>query len=1207
MADQHYEARPFIREATPGDDDLGSIDLLVAVEENNINLVRTMLDMPDYETLLHETRDEVGRTALHSAVMKGHCKIAFDIASKCGSVVDEKDNFDRTALFYAVAHQQFPDVLVGMLLLCGAEVNHIDVENKTPLLLAIEKKEDALIRQLEEFDSITMHTMIAECDLRNGYNETMVTMLDFFLAHGNKDQQNFKNHKGQSIFHASTSTGNLAVIDVLRKHSMFDLSRVMEDVDDEGNTPLISAARAGWFEMTRHLVETYHFDLSVCDANGMTVLHWAARQGHMSIVSLLAKANADIMALTKTGFTPLLLACDNRQDRTGVLLLEIATIERALESRNAIGLGLTRIAAQNDCIEVLTELIKYAKKDGSDASILSEQLGGCSHAFAAIDRNCHQSAMALLKAGAIVTGYNRNRDTALHCAVTHGDSEIVQWLLEHMIEAGSWIASKNNYGQTPADVAVTSLQGSVLADVLAKLSTYGNPEPARQMNTEGWMGIHWATLYGRLDLIKSLVRKKKDGTRESVLVADSKGRKAEDLARSLYPEQADLLQWLTPVATLRKPEDTPLLLAEPEISDDVEDACSKVQVSIMDVYQFTAREMPQCYIPDILRYGPGPIMSVEADKFGMDQDLIQRIYFDIESESLDILKGVGDDFITDQERDETMDAMSDARKKRVQFEKLLAGLSPDGLHTDSKVKSTARKISSVLTPLKKVIDNVSTQHSKLSRFIDEKMRAKSGTAYSRPIAPFIDFFQTDSQILGTGMYQPPAIRGFRICIAMPYLTFTRESKQKQYPQVVHHYNQNHGGALQVPQTLDQFHYQSLLDSDRKVEEQVIYRHQKTTTPQDDPFVCMVDQLWLHIADDATVVTSSSQHLDDEAINLATCTKEQYMGVDYNSSRVNSVYSLIALILATCIRKSIEKELGSKKERTLDMFAAAVTDTSRRQVRLFGEFRNSISKNSQRRIRAGINLTKEINLLEEVNDIFDELMIIKKVLDHQKYIFEAYFKIMHDEANKKVRLYGNKKEAREATVISDTVSTYKILSRVDVYIEEVIKMASVTKETQRNLKDHLDLRQRDANLNEAAYARQAADDTTRQSRTIMVFTVVTIFFLPISFLSSLFALDIDIFPHNDDGDLKYSPGWAFSWLFGMTIAVSLPLVLLAFYVNEVASFWTGKEPQQGQENGGGIEKHPKPWFKRIAHHRRKVGEQVFHETNMGRSTGAKEFV
>jgi len=66
-------------------------------------------------------------------------------------------------------------------------------------------------------------------------------------------------------------------------------------------------------------------------------------------------------------------------------------------------------------------------------------------------------------------------------------------------------------------------------------------------------------------------------------------------------------------------------------------------------------------------------------------------------------------------------------------------------------------------------------------------------------------------------------------------------------------------------------------------------------------------------------------------------------------------------------------------------------------------------------------------------------------------------------------------------------------------------------------------------------------------------MVTIVFLPMSFLSSLFALDITSLPHRGD-NLSYPPRWIFPRIFGSTAAIAVPLVILAFYVNDAIGMW-----------------------------------------------------
>ncbi|KAL5335392.1 hypothetical protein BJX70DRAFT_375227 [Aspergillus crustosus] len=54
---------------------------------------------------------------------------------------------------------------------------------------------------------------------------------------------------------------------------------------------------------------------------------------------------------------------------------------------------------------------------------------------------------------------------------------------------------------------------------------------------------------------------------------------------------------------------------------------------------------------------------------------------------------------------------------------------------------------------------------------------------------------------------------------------------------------------------------------------------------------------------------------------------------------------------------------------------------------------------------------------------------------------------------------------------------------------------------------LDLKQKHANPFKARLAREQATGTARQGKTIMILTIVTIIFLPLSFITSFFTVDI----------------------------------------------------------------------------------------------------
>lgn len=133
---------------------------------------------------------------------------------------------------------------------------------------------------------------------------------------------------------------------------------------------------------------------------------------------------------------------------------------------------------------------------------------------------------------------------------------------------------------------------------------------------------------------------------------------------------------------------------------------------------------------------------------------------------------------------------------------------------------------------------------------------------------------------------------------------------------------------------------------------------------------------------------------------------------------------------------------------------------------------------------------------------------------------------------------------------------------------------------------------------------------------MVFTIVTITFvsksfsilivalifttspcscplqLPLSFLASLFALDVSIFQHDRQGKLSYQPGWIFPIirkcrsipfnahreltvprLVCISAGISTPLILFAFYVEEMTRLLKRMLGRASPASKGGLTTNP----------------------------------
>lgn len=106
----------------------------------------------------------------------------------------------------------------------------------------------------------------------------------------------------------------------------------------------------------------------------------------------------------------------------------------------------------------------------------------------------------------------------------------------------------------------------------------------------------------------------------------------------------------------------------------------------------------------------------------------------------------------------------------------------------------------------------------------------------------------------------------------------------------------------------------------------------------------------------------------------------------------------------------------------------------------------------------------------IKNIWDEWQILRNLAEDQEDVW--------------IQFLGREKNISR-------VFNYHTLKRVKFDIVEMIQEAKAVQYAFHTL---LKLRQKQANIEEARYARRQSEETRKQSQTIMVFTVITILFV-----------------------------------------------------------------------------------------------------------------
>ena len=101
----------------------------------------------------------------------------------------------------------------------------------------------------------------------------------------------------------------------------------------------------------------------------------------------------------------------------------------------------------------------------------------------------------------------------------------------------------------------------------------------------------------------------------------------------------------------------------------------------------------------------------------------------------------------------------------------------------------------------------------------------------------------------------------------------------------------------------------------------------------------------------------------------------------------------------------------------------------------------------------------------------------------------------------------------------------------------------------SIRDLLDLKQKHANAVEASYARIQASETARQGQILMVFTIVTVIFLPLSFIAAFLDLEIAEYPHHQ-GSQQLTLGYALKYTLGIGGGIAALSVILALSANRM---------------------------------------------------------
>ncbi|KAH8743730.1 hypothetical protein BGZ57DRAFT_979616 [Hyaloscypha finlandica] len=259
----------------------------------------------------------------------------------------------------------------------------------------------------------------------------------------------------------------------------------------------------------------------------------------------------------------------------------------------------------------------------------------------------------------------------------------------------------------------------------------------------------------------------------------------------------------------------------------------------------------------------------------------------------------------------------------------------------------------------------------------------------------------------------------------------------------------------------------------------------------------------------------------------------------------------------------------KQPPVIDIFQDAIGNISDRQTQAARHFWYNVAEatrvfGSQDKIetttmyKVFLNVIREGKLLSEIGGILDELHVMLQIQDQQDRVFKSFSKhLARLLLASKSRLDGPRDRRGSTAGTRIRLGDGGIL--VDPADPAATDTMSHVKELEENLKDHItDLngleetavqikdsleRLVDLKLQQAGViqAQEASEEALKQGRSIMLFTVITIIFLPLSFVASVFGMSTAATDYRD-GLMTF--GQEFLYMVPTSLAFALLVLIIA---------------------------------------------------------------
>ncbi|KAI1463033.1 uncharacterized protein F4812DRAFT_464149 [Daldinia caldariorum] len=309
----------------------------------------------------------------------------------------------------------------------------------------------------------------------------------------------------------------------------------------------------------------------------------------------------------------------------------------------------------------------------------------------------------------------------------------------------------------------------------------------------------------------------------------------------------------------------------------------------------------------------------------------------------------------------------------------------------------------------------------------------------------------------------------------------------------------------------------------------------------------VNQIWIWTLDEKWVISATSHPVNDiEQSWLDGFTEHLNKRIEAGGaqSQPGSVEEIVKAMVNYCIgfyerrRTFRDSENGWKTELSIrQLFSNYINKIGREETNLFTKFQDlrNVSDTpghesepqkpppeAQRLAKFKEATSKAHLLFGEIKDILDELGVIKSIINYQINVQEKLFK---NEPNH----FG--------------LTSSHFLDDITEMESRANKIQSAVNSTLTLLHSEIANFQAEESVRQGKEAVKQTVESVNQGKFMVVFTITTAVFLPLSFLTSLFAVDSD--------KLNGTPAWVFGVIFGVSFAFTALALCIPFLISLIS--------------------------------------------------------